>query len=482
MVPVSHDTEASTIASGENETKWNVFEIDAGLLKDSGNLLAVEVHQKHQPHKISSDLNFAIEFVYRHSEATYLRQFTSSNLTRSISQLTLALPPGQSSTYQHRWKSATLHGGLPDDPGALSLRANFLRRLQRYDDELAALNKLLSLNPDPLEHSEFLANISYLRRLSQCLHALGREDEALATENRITTTIPRREEGLSPLMLDLSDSYNINLCDIEQPFPSSLSYWGEHLPEIFDPGEGPDFDVRGTIQLNSGIYTDGPNWLIGKSFSDASNIPVTDTVRIEVNQFFGAIHFLQTCHEQKEHLGAEVAHYLAHYEDGTQERIPVVIGEGTMDLIHKGRHESFWKNIRHFAFEKSFKWNQWNNDENTFGLCRQSWINPHYDKRVTHLDFVSGQKQAARFCSPSPWQLGKTSSKNPKACPQNSRSSKPVSRKRPIQATWSIFENAATSSGKSFPSSRNSESTTKPEHSPTRCSPSHPDPKASHPK
>ena len=122
-LPVSHDTEASTIASGENETKWNVFERDAGLLKDSGNLLAVEVHQKHQPHKISSDLNFAIEFVYRHSEATYLRQFTSSNLTRSISQLTLALPPGQSSTYQHRWESATLHGGLPDDPGALSLRA-----------------------------------------------------------------------------------------------------------------------------------------------------------------------------------------------------------------------------------------------------------------------------------------------------------------------------------------------------------------------
>ena len=193
----------------------------------------------------------------------------------------------------------------------LSVSAPNPRRLQRYDDELAALNKLLSLNPDPLEHSEFLANISYLRRLSQCLHALGREDEALATENRITTTIPRREEGLSPLMLDLSDSYNINLCDIEQPFPSSLSYW-EYIgyPYSYISAKAPILTSGEPYNSTVESILTELNWLIGKSFSDASNIPVTDTVRIEVDQFFGAIHFLQTCHEQKEHLGAEVAHYL----------------------------------------------------------------------------------------------------------------------------------------------------------------------------
>jgi len=394
--PISHDTQASTTASGENETRWNDFEIEPHLLKGKGNLLAVEVHQKHQPHRISSDLNFAIEVCYRHSEATYLEPFDPEALTRALSQLSLALPPELAPVYQQRWQSAILPGVLPDDPETLDLRAKFLKRLQRHEDELAALNRLIALYPVSTDYSDFIIHINCLRRISQCLHALGREDEALALENRIQTTIPPRPENLSPLMLDLSGSFNVNFFNIEAPpFWGSLDYWGERIPEIFDPGDGPDFDVRGVIQLDSGNYSEEPKWLIGKSFSDATENPVPERVKIDVDQTFGAIHFLQTCRHLREHIGTEIAHYIIHYEDGTNKRIPVIVGEGITAYLYQQKHVSLTDNLRHLAFKKTFKWNQWNNDTANFGFCRQSWTNRYPEKRVTHLEFVSAQKQAA---------------------------------------------------------------------------------------
>jgi WD40 repeat protein/serine/threonine protein kinase len=394
--PITHETPALTTVSGVDETKWNDFEIDSSLLKDTGNLLAVEVHQKHQENKVSSDLNFAIEFCYRHSEASYLEQFDAATLTNALSRLTLALPRELAPIYQARWQSAILPGSPPETSEGLDLRAKFLHRLKRYEDELSALHQLLLLYPVSTDYSDFLIHIDCLRRISQCLHALRHEDEALAFETRIQKTMPLRQEDLSPLMLDLTDYFNLNFCNIKAPpFVGSQDYWGERIPQIFEPGEGPDFDARGVIQLDSGKLTQGNHRFIGKTYSEATGILALNKVKIEVDQTFGAIHFLQTCFHLREHVGTEIAHYLIHYEDGTQKKIPVIVGEGIADYNYKQWHPTVIENVRHLALDQSFKWSQRNNNSSRFGLFRQSWTNPDPEKRVAFLEFISAEKQGA---------------------------------------------------------------------------------------
>lgn len=393
---IAHDTEALKMAGTKNEAEWHDFEIDPALLKEKDNILAVEIHQKHTTENPSSDLYLALEVSFRPTEASYLKQLNAETLTRGLSHLSLALPPDLAPIYLERWKSAILPPKLPNNREALDLRAKFLKKLKRYEEELATLEALIDLYPLSSDYAEFIVHIDCLRRISECLSDLGREEEALAFNARIKKIIPPRPENLSPLQLDLTDQFNINFFGIKRPpFWGSLDHWSERIPEIFDPGDGPDFDIRGLIQLNTGKYTEGPSWLVEKSLSHALMIPVLNKVRIEVDQTFGAIHFLQTCKYLREHVGTEIAHYLIHYQDGTQARIPVIVGEGLTDYLYQQRHGMMMKSIRHLAFNKTFRWNQWNNDSANFGLFRQSWTNPHPEKRVSHLEFVSAQKQAA---------------------------------------------------------------------------------------
>ena len=381
--PISHETEASEMASnaaGSNhEIQWHHFVIKPDLLREKNNLLAVEIHQKHTTQSPSSDLYLALEFAYRHSEDSYFEQFDTETLTRALSQLTLALPPELAPRYQERWQSAILPGILSDDRETLDLRAKFLKRLHRHEEALAALEKLLEITPPSTNYDEFIIHISCLRGISQCLQVLGRQEESLAFRARIDSTIPPRPENLFPSMLDLTEHFNRNFFNTHTPpYWGSWGYWAQRIPKIFDPGEGPDFDVRAVIQLKD----DDPE----------SSDP--ERVKIKVGQTFGAIHFLQSAQQLREHVGTEIAHYLIHYEDGTPARIPLIAGEGVMHEHFNGIHGLFLSNVRHLALSQQFRWRKRGPDSGKLGVFRQSWTNPDPDKRVTHLEFVSAQKRA----------------------------------------------------------------------------------------
>lgn len=63
---------------------------------------------------------------------------------------------------------------------------------------------------------------------------------------------PRLADG----MIDLKEHYNASFVATKEPGADSGNYWLGRLEDLYEAGDGPEFDIRGKIQLNSGRYPD----------------------------------------------------------------------------------------------------------------------------------------------------------------------------------------------------------------------------------
>jgi hypothetical protein len=92
--------------------------------------------------------------------------------------------------------------------------------------------------------------------------------------------------------------------------------------------------------------------------------------------------------------GTRVGEYRLHYEDGSSATFPIVYGEDLRD---------WWCGEDHFpATRAKVVWTGNNiraaQARNTLRLCMRAWENPHPDKKVTSLDYVSTSTRCAPFC------------------------------------------------------------------------------------
>jgi hypothetical protein len=168
----------------------------------------------------------------------------------------------------------------------------------------------------------------------------------------------------------------------------SPDYWKERMAEQF-VAKGLPFDPRGMIQLNSGIYAEGTGAIAGKDLSTQAGFDYPNQVSIPIGKQSEAIHFLQSCRWDREPTGTEVAHYVIHFKDGDHVRVPIIYGE---DTIEHG--------TRDFEGIETIAWQQEvsnNGGPGMTSLIQQTWKNPHPDKTITQIDFVSAQKMAAPF-------------------------------------------------------------------------------------
>ncbi len=92
--------------------------------------------------------------------------------------------------------------------------------------------------------------------------------------------------------------------------------------------------------------------------------------------------------------GAAVGQYQVHYEDETTETIPIVYGEDLRDWWSGGDTRELaraivaWKGTNPAAEAKGRK----------LALFRMTWENPHPDKKVVSIDYISTLTDAAPFC------------------------------------------------------------------------------------
>lgn len=163
----------------------------------------------------------------------------------------------------------------------------------------------------------------------------------------------------------------------------------EGLPSGSQSFEGVNYHIGSQVlQLGSTVYPQFPSQFEG----------------IPVNQTCQAIHFLHTSqggsytqkgHPKHEEDGVEIGQYVFHYADGSREIKPIVFGQdlrgawdwdgnkptSRSDLVWTGggnpRAEQYGRKLR-------FYW--------------AVWENPHPEKPIATLDFVSANKKAAPFC------------------------------------------------------------------------------------
>jgi hypothetical protein len=131
------------------------------------------------------------------------------------------------------------------------------------------------------------------------------------------------------------------------------------------------------IQLGSKSITDKPEKVEG----------------IKVGQAVTKLHFLHATHYRTED-DTVIGKYIANYEDNTKEEIEIVYGKDVRDWWNypcapgASRGKVVWKGENEAA--KGYN--------ATLQLFLMTWENPHPNKKVTSLDFVSAQTEAAPFC------------------------------------------------------------------------------------
>jgi len=117
--------------------------------------------------------------------------------------------------------------------------------------------------------------------------------------------------------------------------------------------------------------------------------------RIVTNQPCRTIHFLHSCGYGREEHGEEVARYVIHFEGGTSEEVPVIIGKDmVVDWLHQATPQHL-SGIEHIAWRQPFRKSDGSTGE--LALSRQTWEIKleNRDKIVTHIDFISAEKLAA---------------------------------------------------------------------------------------
>jgi beta-galactosidase len=93
--------------------------------------------------------------------------------------------------------------------------------------------------------------------------------------------------------------------------------------------------------------------------------------------------------------GTIIGHYVVHYEDGSVETIPIVQGENVRD---------WWEREDQAVTRGTVAWRGYNRQLRvgrsvTLRLYLAWWYNPHPDKQVDSIDFMSTKTTAAApFC------------------------------------------------------------------------------------
>jgi len=361
--------------------------VDGSLLLQGTNLLAVEVHQHG---KDSSDMNFDL-----HLEASESALNTSVAALRDAEQARVSLERLRAllpaPLRRQRWPilKFALIQEVGDDPNLASMDACFLRfslqtLLGNRWEARATVNALLE------RHSAghlVPAIFEWLWLQDKFLAQSGTGNDL--TEFRALTAAFRttRPPGTSPRQIDLTKHYTGN-------FFVNLGREFTTLPGTFEPVGGIDFDLRGLVILNSGVYPALPfhpyqNETRSSSYGskDANDVKGTawpyEVTGIAIEQKARLLHFLQTSDHPYLRNGIAIARYVIHYSDGSQEEAPVVVGQD----IHS---------IQVFpdTTPKSVVWRGPGVVVKQAQVYRQVWENPFPEKMISHIDFISARTNA----------------------------------------------------------------------------------------
>jgi hypothetical protein len=208
---------------------------------------------------------------------------------------------------------------------------------------------------------------------------------------------PKRDDRSGPNQIDLTEHYTTRLDVL--PYPAcSIDKADNDLREL-PPGTGVwsniVFDVRGVVMLRQLSMRGYPwRWHWEQHPVRVDGIRLGNTFR-RLHAFHG---MLQGYHEPLVvESGMEVGHYTLHYADGSQAELPIVVGRHVRHWWAQEGEENPFAPLS----EGTVVWTGSNpsakDAKATLRLYLTSYQNPHPEKEVVTVDYVSAMTTAAPF-------------------------------------------------------------------------------------
>ncbi len=185
---------------------------------------------------------------------------------------------------------------------------------------------------------------------------------------------PQRFAKFGFQQVDLSDYYNASLYD-SRGWHGTPGYDLRSVPVTWRTAATDlEFDIRGIVQLTDGSWEAYPERVDGIAVGATAN----------------KIHFLHSTIVGRAAEGAEVAQYVIHYDNGDRITMPVIFGDDVADW-HLAQVPSS------FGFFEKIVWRGWLPNGREIGLPIKTWDNPHPDREIRSIDFVSTLRDARPF-------------------------------------------------------------------------------------
>jgi WD40 repeat protein len=394
--PVSHTTPAKVTRGPEqdnrNELEVGRFAINGEFLKVGENVISAQVHQTGIR---SSDLGFQLELLGSNNEIkeyvkSLFRDKKSSNLISKISECLTK----SNSENAKKGLQVYLTGITDRDLKNLSLEEIKLAISIAEKLEDKDLLKVLTpawvnafdLNPST-KSTDLTKRAESLNEARIILIKSGASREEIdRIENK--TASPPRKSNLSDNLIDLSQYYNASLFHYSNWHAVDEKFDLRFLPEKYD---GPvDFDLRGIIQLNSGLDDNGKtvneNAYVLNNYKKYPNSVKT----IEINSKAQKAHFLVGAifgHEAT--TGKTAMKVVFNYSDGSKSEMDIKAQQDIFDWFSVGNADKM--PIENIGFLGE------NNLGNKRFLQKPIWINPHPEKIISHIDLISGLIKMAPF-------------------------------------------------------------------------------------
>ena len=205
-----------------------------------------------------------------------------------------------------------------------------------------------------------------------------------ARQKTLRWLIPPRDTTLSVEQLDLESHYNVALSE-DLYKEASRNPWGDDgltaLPAGKSVFNGVTFDVRGVIALH------GQKTRLRVTIAD-----VVDRVeRVDVGRKADSIHLLHgVAFSSRLPYGTVVSNYRVHFADGTEELVPVRIGEHVLD---------WWlpRSRKVAAAKLAFTIRSKRSADRDLGCYHMTWVNPKPGVVITRIDFETTDTDASPF-------------------------------------------------------------------------------------
>lgn len=376
---------SGTANPGGPELDQHQFFIDGRLLRLGKNVIAAEIHQTSPS---SSDVAFQLELLGSDQDAAnYIFDLGTAPGSEALLESAIELMPKTKRESARKALYISL-GAVPEEQLATASQedahyiVNVAQKIKNDTILLASVDRkvaYLESNPTPANLTERVITLNHKK---DYLFTEGASREKIAkVEHAIAS--PPRTETLPPTCIDLSEYYNASMFHYSGFQGNHENFDLRFLPDRYGEHGGISFDLRGLVQLQSGVYPNGYSLNDFSAVTQHNKSYPTEVIGIEVNLKATKIHFLMgAIFASNMPAGESAASFEMHYEDGTSDEMQIIAKEDIADWFEVDLVSNF--------DQDKIGWIGTNNLGNARALSKPYWTNPHPEKVVTKIGFISG--------------------------------------------------------------------------------------------